>query len=187
MAHAGVTSRTLRRMRRERSPRTISVQPAWKSCTEDPSPPTDTEAAQGWLNCPSQLSHFRRMQSCETCLVVLKHGGRHGSSSQEAYRTVSAADPASRVRARTGLSKTTIWRQIRNGDFRSRSNDAAAPSVGWRRKSTTGLTPGSKRAMRSIRQFQHAIPFVQTLPPYMIATVARFARSSLLQGGRREV
>ena len=77
------------------------------------------------------------------------------------------------VMARTGLSKTTIWRHFRAASSRIRQL-STAPSDGWRTRSTTGSTPGPRRAVRCMRRLQRAIPFVQTLPP----TLSRPSRVS---------
>ena len=118
----------MRRLRRKSSLRTTSVQPRENSHSEGPSPPTFTEAAQGWLNCPSQFSHFRPMKLCEICLVVLKQGGRHGSSSHHTPPRRLIRLP--NVMARTGLSKTTIWRHSRSGEF-PKSVNLTSGTVGW--------------------------------------------------------
>ena len=96
MAHAGVTSTDSAPIAAKKlaayyqRPASVEI-----SHSEDPSAPTATEAAKGWLNSLPQFSHFRRMQLCETLSVVLKHGGRHGSSSQQAHHSASPTDPAS--------------------------------------------------------------------------------------------
>ena len=85
------------------------------------------------------------------------------------------------VMARTGLSKTTIWRHIRSGEF-PKSVNLTSGTVGWVEEEINDWIDARIDARDALNSPVPARdPISQTLLP------ARFARSGLLQGGRREV